>query len=80
MALEKGEIEAIAKLVAEQLKADMKAEQQKREPKCDFKWKEDGLILECETPEDRDQAREILNKGDVVIKIKPKGEAQKKGK
>ena len=43
-------------------------------------WKDNSLVLECETEEDRDKAKDILNKGEVIIKVKPKDEGQKKTK
>ena len=79
MALENEDIEKIAKLVAEKLGKSMKLDQ-KPEPKCEFKWKDDSLILECETEEDRDKAKDILSKGEVTIKVKPKSEEQRKRK
>jgi hypothetical protein len=49
-------------------------------PRCQRLAKDDDLILECETEEDRDKAKDILNKGEVIIKVKPKSEEQRKGK
>ena len=71
MALEKDEIEEIAKRVAEMINKGTIVEPQKPAPKCNFTWKEDGLVLECESTADRDRAKEILDKGDVIIKVKP---------
>jgi len=79
MALEKDEIEEIVKRIAEIITKDMRVEPQKPAPKCNFTWKEDALVLECESTVDRDQAKEILDKGDVIIKVKPKGEERAKG-
>jgi len=79
MALENEDIEKIAKLVAEKLGKSMKLDQ-KPEPKCEFKWQDNSLVLECETEGDRDKAKDILNKGEVIIKVKPKDEGQKKTK
>lgn len=80
MALDKNEIEEIAKRVAEILTKGMKLEPQEPAPRCDFAWKDDALVLECESTADRDRAKEILDKGDVIIKVKPKGEERTKGK
>ena len=78
MALDKKEIEEIAKRVAEIINEGGMKLDQKPEPKCEFMWKDNNLILECETEADRDKAKDILNKGDVIIKVKPKDEGQKK--
>ena len=79
MALDKDEIEEIAKRVAEIVSKGMRVEPQKAAPKCGFTWKDDALVLECESTVDRDRAKEILDKGDVIIKVKPKGEERAKG-
>jgi len=79
MALDKDEIEEIAKRVAEIITKGMRVEPQKPAPKCDLTWKDDALVLECESTADRDRAKEILDKGDVIIKVKPKGEERTKG-
>jgi len=78
MALEKDEIEEIAKRVAEIITKGMRVEPQKPAPKCDLTWKDDALVLECESTVDRDRAKEILDKGDVIIRVKPKGEERTK--
>jgi len=80
MALDKNEIEEIAKRVAEMLSEGMRIDPQKPAPKCDFTWKDDALVLECESTADRDRAKEILDKGDVIIKVKPKGEEHARGR
>ena len=80
MALEKDEIEEIAKRVAEIISKGMRVEPQKPAPKCNLTWKDDALVLECESSADRDRAKEILDKGDVIIKVKPKGEERTKGR
>ena len=80
MALDKNEIEEIAKRVAEILSEGIRLEAQKPVPKCDLTWKDDALVLECESTADRDRAKEILDKGDVIIKVKPEGEERTKGK
>lgn len=79
MALDKEEIEEIAKRVAEIITKGMRVEPQKPAPKCNLTWKDDALVLECESTADRDRAKEILDKGDVIIKVKPKGEERTKG-
>ena len=79
MALDKDEIEEIAKRVAEMISNGMRVEPQKPAPKCNLTWKEDALVLECESTVDRDRAKEILDKGNVIIKVKPKGEEHTKG-
>lgn len=79
MALDKEEIEEIAKRVAEIITKGMRVEPQKPAPKCNLTWKDDALVLECESTADRDRAKEILDKGDVIIKVKPKGEESTKG-
>ena len=78
MALEENEIDEIAKKVAEKLSKGMRVEPQKPVPKCELKWKDDALILECESTADRDRAKDILDKGDVIIKIRPRDEEQRK--
>ena len=80
MALEKDEIEEIAKRVAEIVSKGMRVEPQKPAPKCNLTWKEDALVLECESTADRDRAKEILDKGDVIIKVKPNDEERTKGR
>jgi len=80
MALEKKEIEEIAKKVAEMLSENMKVEPQKPAPNCELRWKDDALVLECESEADRDRAKDILEKGDVIIKVKPKDEKEGKGR
>jgi len=80
MALDKNEIEEIAKRVAEILSKGMRVEPHKPVPKCDFTWKDDALVLDCESTTDRDRAKEILDKGDVIIKVKAKGEERSKGR
>ena len=80
MALDKNEIEEIAKRVAEILSKGMKVEPQKPAPKCEHTWTDGALILECESTEDRDRAKEILDKGDVIIRVKAKGEERSKGR
>jgi len=80
MALDKDEIEEIAKKVAEIVSKGMRVEPQKPAPKCNLTWKEDALVLECESTADRDRAKEILDKGDVIIKVKPKVEERTKGR
>lgn len=42
-------------------------------PKCEFKWKDDALVLECQSTGDRDRAKEILEKGDVILKVRKDG-------
>jgi hypothetical protein len=80
MALDKDEIEEIVKrVVAEIITKGMRVEPQKPAPKCNLMWKDDALVLECESTADRDRAKEILDKGDVIIKVKPKGEERTKG-
>ena len=79
MALDKDEIEEIAKRVAEIITKGMRVEPQKPAPKCILTWKEDALVLECESTVDRDRAKEILDKGDVIIRVKPKSEERAKG-
>ncbi len=80
MALDKDEIEEIVKrVVGEMISKGMRVEPQKPAPKCNLTWKEDALVLECESTVDRDRAKEILDKGDVIIKVKPKGEERTKG-
>lgn len=79
MALDKDEIEEIAKRVAEIITKGMRVEPQKPAPKCNLTWKNDALVLECESTADRDRAKEILDKEDVIIKVKPKGEERTKG-
>jgi len=74
MPLGENDIDEIAKRVAERLGKGLNIESQKPAPSCEFKWREDALILECETPADRDRAKEILDSGDVVIKVKPSDE------
>jgi len=80
MPLEKDEIQEIAKKVVEMLGKDIKAEPEKAAPKCEIKWKDDALVLECQSTADRDRAKEILEKGDVILKIKPKSEEDKGGR
>ena len=80
MALSEEEINEIAKKVAEKLRKSMQVEPQKPEPKCEFKWEDDTLILECDSTADRERAKDILDKGDVVIKVKPKEGEQRKGR
>jgi hypothetical protein len=81
MPLDRNEIEEIVKrVVAEILSKGMKVEPQKLCPKCDFTWKDDALVLDCESTTDRDRAKEILDKGDVIIKVKAKGEERSKGR
>ena len=80
MALDKDEIEEIAKRVAEIITKGMRVEPQKPAPKCNLTWKDDALVLECESTADRDRAKEILDKGDVIIKVKPKVEERTKGR
>lgn len=79
MALDKDEIEEIAKRVAEIITKGVRVEPQKPAPKCELTWKDDALVLECESTADRDRAKEILDKGDVIIRVKPKGEERTKG-
>ena len=80
MALDKDEIEEIVKkVVAEILSKGVRVEPQKPVPNCGFTWKDDALVLECESTADRDRAKEILDKGDVIIRVKPKGEERTKG-
>ena len=67
------------KRVAEIITKGMRVEPQKPAPKCNLTWKEDALVLECESTGDRDRAKEILDKGDVIIRVKPKGEERTKG-
>ncbi len=50
------------------------------ELKCEFVWKDDALVLECESEKDRDRAKDILDKGDVIIKVKPRDEEPQKGR
>jgi hypothetical protein len=66
MPLDENEIEEIAKKVAEMLNKGMKLEPQKPFPKCELTWKDDAAVLECESIADRDRAKEILEKGDVI--------------
>ena len=80
MALDKDEIEEIAKRVAEIITKGMRVEPQKPAPTCDLTWKDDALVLECESIADRDRAKEILDKGDVIIKVKIKDEERPKGR
>jgi hypothetical protein len=81
MPLDKNEIEEIVKkVVAEMLSKGIKVEPEKAAPKCGVTWKDDALVLECESTADRDRAKEILEKGDVVIKVKPKSEEGTRGK
>lgn len=80
MPLDKNEIEEIAKKVAEMITKGTEVELQKPAPKCEFKWKDDALVLECQSTADRDRAKEILEKGDVIIKVKPKSEEGTRGK
>ncbi|TEU01883.1 MAG: hypothetical protein E3J24_07405 [Dehalococcoidia bacterium] len=78
MPLGEKEIEEIAKKVAEKLNKGLNAEQQKPAPKCGFRWQENALILECESEADRNRAKEILETGDVLIKVTPKDEERGK--
>lgn len=80
MALTKEEIEAIVKKTVEKAIKDMKVDSQKPAPKCEFTWKDDALVLECESEKDRDRAKDILDKGDVIIKVKPRNEEPQKGR
>jgi hypothetical protein len=81
MPVEKNEIEEIVKkVVAEVLAEGKKLESLKPVPKCEIKWKDDAIILECESTADRDRAKEILEKGDVILKVKPKSEEDMRGK
>jgi hypothetical protein len=80
MALTKEEIEAIVKKTVEKVIKDMKVDSQKPAPKCEFAWKDDALVLECDSEKDRDRAKDILDKGDVIIKVKPRNEEPQKGR
>lgn len=80
MPLDKNEIEEIAKRVAEMITQRRDVELEKPAPRCEFKWKDDALVLECQSTADRDRAQEILEKGDVVIRVKPKSEEDTRGK
>lgn len=71
------EIAQIAKKVAEMLAKGMKRGPEKPTPRCEFKWEDDALVLECESPADRDRAKDILEKGDVRIRVKPRDEEQR---
>jgi hypothetical protein len=80
MAVSKDEIEEIVRrVVAEMISKGMRVEPQKPAPKCNLTWKDDALVLECESTADRDRAKEILDKGEVIIKVKPKVEERTKG-
>ncbi len=78
--LTKEELAEIAKQAAEIVVKGMKVDSQKPAPKCEFAWKDDALVLECESEKDRDRAKDILDKGDVIIKVKPRGEEPQKGR
>ena len=80
MALTKEEIETIAKKAAEIVIKGMREDPHKPAPKCEFAWKDNALVLECESEKDRDRAKDILDKGDVIIKVKPRGEEPQKGR
>ncbi len=80
MALTKDEIEAIAKKAAEIVVKGMRDDPQKPAPKCEFVWEDDALVLECESEKDRDRAKDILDKGDVIIKVRPQNEKPQKGR
>lgn len=83
MPLDKNEIEEIVKkVVAEMLSISkgIKVEPEKAAPKCGVTWKDDALVLECESTADRDRAKEILEKGDVILKVKPKSEEGTRGR
>ena len=77
MALDKSEIEEIVKKVVAEMADEGK--KLKPTPRCEIKWKDDALVLECQSKTDRDRAKEILEKGDVIIKVKPKDEEDTKG-
>lgn len=52
-------------------------EQKKKEPpKCELRWEEDRVVLECETAEDRDRAAKALEEGEVIVKVKVKKEGE----
>jgi len=54
-------------------------EEQKEAPKCELRWEKDRVVVECETPEDRDRAVKALEEADVVVRVKVKKESQEKG-
>lgn len=75
MPLDKNEIEEIVKkVVVEVLSKGAKVEPLTPVPKCEVTWKDDALVLECQSTADRDRAKEILESGDVILKVKPKSE------
>lgn len=39
-------------------------------PNCTPTWTDTDLVLICDTPADRDRAKEILEKGDVILKVR----------
>lgn len=81
MARDENEVDEIARRVVQMLtNQGMKVEPQKPEPKCELKWEDDALVLECESSSDRDLAKDILDKGDVIIKVIPKDEKQRKSR
>lgn len=52
----------------------MDDEKKKESPKCELRWEGDRVVVECETPEDRDRAAKALEEGEVIVRVKVKKE------